>query len=57
MKNEFEIAEIEALWLSRIKLWDTHFTSIFSGFSEITGWIADVFHAVLSLNCYATDRT
>ena len=28
--NEFDIAEIEALWLSRIKIWGTHFTSTFS---------------------------
>ena len=31
--NKFDIAEIEALWLSRIEIWGTRFTSIFSIFS------------------------
>ena len=33
--NEFDIAEIEALWLSCIKVWDARFTSIFSIFSTM----------------------
>ena len=38
--NEFDIAEIEALWLSRIKIWGVRFTSLFSVFSVMAGWIA-----------------
>ena len=41
--NEFDIAEIdEALWFSRIKIWGTRFTSIFSVFSVMAGWIAEM---------------
>ena len=37
--NEFNIAEIEALWISRIEIWGVHFTS---EFSIMSGWIAEV---------------
>jgi len=40
--NEFDIAEIEALWLSCIKIWGVHFTSIFSVVSIMAGWIAEM---------------
>ena len=40
--NEFAIAEIETLWLSRIEIWGTRFTSIFSVFSVMAGWIAEM---------------
>jgi len=40
--NEFDIAEIEALWLSHIEIWVAHFTSIFSVFSVTAGWIAEM---------------
>ena len=39
---EFNIAEIEALWLSHIEIWDVRFTSIFSVFSVMAGWIAEI---------------
>ena len=50
--NEFDIAEIEALWLSPIEIWGARFTSIFSIFSIMAGWIAEIhaFYAVLSLS-------
>jgi len=37
-----DIAEIEVLWLSRIEIWGEHFTSIFSMFSVLAGWIAEM---------------
>ena len=43
--NEFDIAEIEALWLSHIKILGTqgtHFTSESSVFSLMAEWIAEV---------------
>ena len=40
--NEFDIAEIEALWLLRIEIWGARFTSIFSIFSIMAGWIAEI---------------
>ena len=40
--NEFDIAEIKALWLSCIEIWGAHFTSIFSVFSIMAGWIAEI---------------
>ena len=40
--NKFEIAEIEALWLSGIEIWGMHFTNIFFVFSVIAGWIAEM---------------
>jgi len=40
--NEFDIAEIEALWLSHIEIWDVHFTSTFSIFSAMARWIAEM---------------
>ena len=43
VRNEFDIAEIEPLWLSLIELWGTRFTSIFSIFSVMAGWIAEIF--------------
>jgi len=42
LRNEFDIAEIEALWLSCIKIWGTRFMSIFSIFSVMAGWIAEM---------------
>ena len=38
--NKFYIAEIEALWITRIEVWGMRFTSIFSVFSVMAGWIA-----------------
>ena len=42
--NEFDIAEIEALWLSHniIEIWGARFTSTFSVFSIMAGWIAEM---------------
>jgi len=40
--NEFDIAEIEALWLSCIEVWGARFTSIFSVFSVMARWIAEM---------------
>ena len=37
--NEFDIAEIETVWLSRIKIWGACFTSVFS---VMAGWIAEM---------------
>jgi len=45
--NEFAIAEIETLWLSRIDIWGTHFTSIFSVFSVMAGWIVEMLFMLL----------
>jgi len=39
---EFDIAEIETLWLSHIEIWGERFTSIFSVFSVMAGWIAEM---------------
>jgi len=39
--NEFDIAEIEALWLSCIEEWGASFTSVFSVFSVMVGQIAE----------------
>ena len=40
--NKFDIAEIETLWLLRIEIWGAHFTSVFSVFSVMAGWIAQM---------------
>ena len=40
--NEFDIAKIEALRLSRIEIWGVRFTNESSVFSIMTGWIAEV---------------
>jgi len=42
--NEFDIAEIEALWFSHniIEIWGARFTSTFSVFSIMAGWIAEM---------------
>ena len=40
--NEFDIAEIKTLWISHIEIWGTHFTSKFSVFSTMTGWITQM---------------
>ena len=40
--NEIDIAEIEALWLSHINIWGAHFMNIFSVFSVIAEWIAEL---------------
>jgi len=42
MLYETDIAEIEALWLSRIEMWGARFTSIFSVVSVMAGWIAEM---------------
>ena len=40
--NEFDIAEIAALWLSCIEIWGARFTSVlFSVFSVMAGWIVE----------------
>ena len=41
--NEFGVAEIEALWLSCIEIWGACFTSVFSVFSVMAGWIQRCF--------------
>ena len=55
--NEFDIAEIETLWLSRVEIWGTRFTStvIFSVFSVIASWIdfRDAFHKRLFMLFFA----
>ena len=38
----FDIAEIEALWLSYIEIWGMRFTSIFPVFFVMAGWIAEM---------------
>ena len=40
--NKFDIAEIEALWLSRIKVQGARFTSVFSIISIMARWIAEM---------------
>ena len=40
LRNEFDMAEIETLWLSRIEIWGARFTSVFS---VVAGWIARLF--------------
>jgi len=40
--NEFDITEIEALWLSHIEIWGARLPSIFSAFSAMAGWIAEM---------------
>jgi len=42
LRNECDIAEIEVLWLSCIEIWGACFTSIFSVFSIMAGWIAEM---------------
>ena len=55
--KQVEIAEIEALWLSHIEVWGTHFTSVFLVFlvfSVMAGWIVEIlfmlFFALLLCN-------
>jgi len=45
--NEFVIAGMEALCLSCIKIWGGRFTSIFSVFSVMAGWIAEMLFMLL----------
>ena len=47
--NEFNFAEIEALWLSRtcIKIWGACFVSESSVVSVMAGWIAEVLFMLL----------
>ena len=40
--NEFKSSEIEALWLSCIKIWGARFTSESFVFSVMAVWIAEV---------------
>jgi len=54
---EFNIAEIQVLWLLNIQIWDARFTDEFSMLFIMAGWIAEMlfmllfpFHAVVSLN-------
>jgi len=42
LTNEFNIAEVVVLWLSHIEVWGTCFMSIFSAFSVMVGWIAEM---------------
>jgi len=42
LRHEFDIAEIEASWLSGVKIRGTRFKSIFSIFSTTAGWIAEI---------------
>ena len=42
LRNKLKIAEINALWLSPIEIWGARFTSIFSIFSVMTRWIAEM---------------
>jgi len=44
--NKFDIAEIEALWLSGIKIWGVRFMGIFSVFSVMASWIAELLFMV-----------
>ena len=39
---EFDTIEIETLWLSHIEIWGARFMSIFSVFSVMAGWIAEM---------------
>jgi len=55
-RNEFDIAEIEALWLSHFEIWGAHFTSIFSVFSVMAGWIAEMLF-ILFFAYIAVQRT
>jgi len=48
--NKFDIAEIEALWLSHVKIWGARFMSIFSVFSVMARWIAEM-RSLLILLC------
>jgi len=54
---EYDIAEIEMLWLSCIEIWGTFFASILRIFCN--GWMdcRDAFHAVLCLYCCVMDKT
>ena len=49
-----DITEIKVLWLSRIKIWDTRLMNIFSIFSVMAGWIAEMlfmlFLAYIAMN-------
>ena len=45
--SKLAIEEIETLWLSRIEIWGTHFSSIFSVFSVKAGWIEEMFFMLL----------
>ena len=36
------LAYYEALWLSRIEIWGAHFMSIFSVFSVMAEWSAEI---------------
>ena len=44
---EFGITENKTLWLSRIEIWGSSFTSIFSVFSVMAGWIAEMLFMLL----------
>ena len=48
---EFDTAEIETLWLSRIKIWRVRFTSKFSVLSVIAGWIAGMLFMLFFAYC------
>jgi len=57
MKRVRHCWKIEALWLSRIEIWGTRFTSIFS---VMVGWIAEILFMMFfaySVYCCVTDRT
>ena len=42
LSNDFDMAEIETLWLSRIEIWGARFTSKISVFSIVAEWIAGI---------------
>ena len=43
------LLKIEVLWLSRIKIWGVHFTSMLSVFSLMAGWIAEILFMLILL--------
>ena len=45
--NDFDIAEIKALLLLRIEIWGACFTSIFSVFFVMAGWIVEMLFMLL----------
>ena len=50
--NKFDIAEIEALWLSRIEIWGARFMSMFSVFSVMAWWIAEKLFMLIYITVY-----
>ena len=44
---EFNIVEIQALWLSHIEIWSVYFNNEFSAFSLVAEWIAEMLFMLL----------